>query len=75
MNFIIDLLSSKREDIVYNAILVIVDKCIKMIKYLSMIIKIDIVKLMKSFFEKIVLRFNMLSGIVNNKNSLFINAF
>ena len=51
MNFIIDLSSSKRENVVYNAILLIVNKCTKMIKYLSMIIKIDVTKLTKLFFE------------------------
>ena len=75
MNFIIDLSSSKRKDVVYNATLVIVDKCTKIIKYLSMIIKIDAAKLTKLFFKKIVLRFDMSAGIVNDKDSLFINAF
>ena len=51
MNFIIDLSSSKRGDVVYDAILVIVDRCTKMIKYLSVIIKIDVAKLTKLFFD------------------------
>ena len=75
MNFIIGLSSSKREDVVYDVILVIIDKCTKMIKYLSMIIKIDVAKLTKLFFEEIVLRFDMSTDIVNDKDSLFINAF
>ena len=75
MNFIIDLPSSKRENVVYNAILVIINKCTKMIKYLLIIIKIDVVKLTKLFFEKIVLCFDTSADIVNNKNSLFINVF
>ena len=75
MNFIINLSSSKREDIVYNTIFVIVDRYTRMIKYLSMIIKIDIAKLTKLFFEQIVLRFNISADIVNDKDSLFINAF
>ena len=75
MNFIIDLPSSKRENVVYDAILMIVDRCTKMIKYLSMIIKIDVAKLTKLFFEQIVLRFDMSADIVNDKDFLFINAF
>ena len=75
MNFIIDLSSSKRENVIYNAILVIIDKYTKMIKYLAMIIKIDVAKLIKLFFEQIVLRFNMSADIVNNKNFLFMNIF
>ena len=75
MNFIIDLPSSKREGVVYDAILVIVDKCIKIIKYLSVIIKIDVAKLTKLFFEQIVLRFDMSADIINDRSSLFINVF
>ena len=75
MNFIIDLLSSKCKNIIYNAIFVIVDKCTKMIKYLLIIIKVDAVKLIKLFFEKIILCFNISTDIVNDKNLLFINVF
>ena len=75
MNFVIDLPSSKRDKIVYDLILVIVNKCIKMIKYLSIIIKIDVAKLTNVFFKKIVLHFGMSADIVNDKNFLFINIF
>ena len=75
MNFVIDLSSNKRDKIVYNLIFVIVDKCTKTIKYLLIIIKIDIAKLTNVFFEKIILYFNMSINIVNNKNFLFINIF
>ena len=54
MNFIIGLSSSKYENVIYNAIFMIVDKDTKMIKYLLIIIKIDIAKLIKLFFEKII---------------------
>ena len=75
MNFIINLLSSKREDVIYNAIFVVIDECIKIIKYLSMIIKIDVAKLTKLFFEKIILHFNISADIFNDKDFLFINIF
>ena len=75
MDIIIDLWSSKCESVVYNAIFVIVDKCTKIIKYLSMIIKIDVAKLTKLFFKNIVLRFDISVDIVNDKNSFFINVF
>ena len=75
MNFIINLSSSKRENIVYNAILVILVKCTKMIKYLSMIIKIEVAKLMKLFFEKIVLRFDISVDIFSNKNFFLLIFF
>ena len=75
MNFVIDLSSSKRDKVIYNLIFVIVDKCIKMIKYLLIIIKIDVAKLTNMFFEKIVLHFGMSADIVNDKDFLFINVF
>ena len=75
MNFIIGLSSSKREDVINNIIFMIIDKCTKMIKYLSMIIKIDVAKLTKLFFEEIVLRFDMSTDIINDRNFLFTNAF
>ena len=46
-----------------------------MIKYLSIIIKIDVAKLIKLFFEKNVLYFGISADIINNRNSLFINVF
>ena len=46
-----------------------------MIKYLLIIIKIDVAKLMNVFFKKIVLHFDMSTNIVNDKNFLFINVF
>ena len=75
MTFIIDLSSNKRESVIYDAILIIVDKCTKMIKYWSVIVKIDVAKLTKLFFEKIVLHFDISADIINNKNFLFINVF
>ena len=75
INFVIDLSSSKRDKIVYNSILVIIDKCIKRIKYLSIIIKIDVAKLTNVFFKKIILYFDMSTNIISNKSFLFINVF
>ena len=75
MNFIIELCSSKRDKIVYDLIFMIIDKYIKIIKYLLINIKINVLKLTNMFFEKIVLYFNILADIVNDRNFLFINAF
>ena len=75
MNFVIDLFSSKRKEIVYDSIFVMIDRYIKMIKYIFVTIKIDITKLTKMFFEKIVLRFDMSRDIMNDKNFVFINIF
>ena len=73
MNFVINLSSNKHDKVVYNLILVIVNKCTKIIKYLSIIIKINVAQLMNVFFEEIILYFDMSADIVNDKNFLFIN--
>ena len=75
MNFVTKLPSNKRRDVVYDFILMIIDRYIKMIKYVSIIKKIDVAELMKMFFEKIVLRFDMSDEIVNDRKSVFTNAF
>jgi len=46
-----------------------------MIKYILIIIRINVVKLIKVFFKEIVLRFNMLINIISNKDSVFTSAF
>ena len=75
MNFVTSLFSSKRRDVVYDFILIMINRCIKMIKYILVIIKIIVVKLTKIFFEKIVLRYDVSNDIVNNKKFVFISAF
>jgi len=54
---------------------VIIDRYIKMTKYILVIIKIDVAKLAKVFFDKIVLRFETLASIVSNKEFVFISVF
>jgi len=46
-----------------------------MIKYILVIIKIDIAKLTKVFFDKTVLRFETLTSIISNKEFIFTNVF
>ena len=75
INFITNLLSNKRKKVVYNFIFVIVNRCIKIIKYISITIKCDNVELIKIFFSEIVFKFDMLNDIVNNRKVVFINAF
>ena len=75
MNFIIRLLLNKKRDVVYNSILMIIDQYIKMIRYVLIIKKIDVAKLTKMFFKKIVLCFNISSKIVSDRKFVFTNAF
>jgi len=69
------LLSNKRYKIVYNLIFVIVDCYTKIIKYIFVTIKINIAKLAKIFFDKIVLRFETLANIVSDKKFVFTSVF
>ncbi len=46
-----------------------------MIKYILIIIRINVAELTKVFFKKIILRFNMLVNIMSNKDSVFTSAF
>ncbi len=46
-----------------------------MIKYILITTRIDVAELTKVFFEKIILRFNMLTDIMSNKDSVFTSAF
>jgi len=69
------LLLSKYYKIVYNSIFIIVNCCTKIIKYISIIIRINIAKLAKVFFDKIVLYFEILANIVSNREFVFTNIF
>ena len=75
MHFIIDLFFNKRRDLVYDLIFVIMNRCIKIIKYIFVTIKIDVVALTKIFYEIFFFRFDTSTNIVNDKNFIFINAF
>jgi len=67
--------SNKRHEVVYNLIFVIVNRCTKITRYISIIIKIDVAKLAKVFFDKIVLRFETLASIVSDKEFVFTSVF
>ncbi len=75
IDFVTNLLLNKYYKIIYNLIFVIVDYYTKIIKYIFVIIRIDIAKLAKIFFNKIVLYFEILINIVSNKKSIFISIF
>ena len=75
MNFVTSLSSSKRRDVVHDSILIIVDRCTKMIRYISIKKTIDVAQLTEIFFEEIVLRFDMSDDIVSDRGSVFTSAF
>ena len=75
MNFVIDLLLNKLKNVIYNVILMIINRFTKIIKYLFIKITIDIVTLTKMFYNKIIYRYNILNDIVNDRDFIFINNF
>ena len=75
IDFIIGLLPNKYYNIVYNSILIIVDRYIKAAHDILIIKKIINIKLANIFFEKIVLKQNIPYRIINNKSFIFISAF
>ena len=75
MNFIIELLFNKYKNVIYNVILVMIDRYIKIIRYLFIFIIIDVAALTKLFFIKIIYRYDMSYDIVNDRDFIFINVF
>ena len=75
MNFVISFLLSKFKNVIYNVILIIINRFIKMIKYLFVKIMIDVITLTKVFYNEIIYRYNMLNDIVNDRDFIFINNF
>ena len=69
------MLLSKYYKIIYNSIFVIVDCYTKIVKYISIIIRINIIELAKIIFDKIVLYFEILTNIVNNRKFIFTSIF
>jgi len=75
MNFIINLSSSKWKEVMYDLIFMIVNCYMKMMCYLFTKKTLTVIKLVKLFFKKIALKYEILNDIIINKNSLFINVF
>ena len=75
MNFVMGLFLNKSKNVVYNVILIIMNRFIKMIKYLFVKITIDVVTLTKVFYNEIIYRYDILNDIVNDRDFIFINSF
>ena len=75
INFITNLLLNKYKDYIYNAIFIVINKYIKIIRYFLIIKKIDSIKLLDLFYNEIIFKFNKFNNIVINRKSIFINTF
>ena len=75
MDFITGLLPSKYKNIIYDSILVIVDRFTKMVRYIPTNVIIDAAELAEVFYTEIVCRYSILNGIISNRGSVFISTF
>ena len=75
LDFITGLPSNKRRDSVYNFILIIINRYIKIIKYLFIIKIIIVIDLTELIYKKIIYRFDKFYDIIFNRKSIFINTY
>jgi hypothetical protein len=73
LNFIIGLSPSGRKDKAYNAILIIVCRYSKMLRYITYTIEMDVSELAKRLYEKIVSKLDMSASIISDKRRVFIS--
>ena len=66
---------NKTKGYVYNSILIIVNKYIKIYRYFPYIKIIDTIALAELFFEKVIFRYKILTGIIFNRGLVFTNKF
>jgi hypothetical protein len=75
MNFITNFSSSKRSNNVYDFVLVIINRYIKMTFYIFVTKKITIVELTKIIFDHVMLKYDVSKNVVSNKEFVFTNAY
>jgi hypothetical protein len=75
MNFITNLSSSKRSDDVYDSVLVIINRYIKITFYISVTKKITILELTKIIFDHMMFKYDVSKNVVSNKELVFTNAY
>jgi hypothetical protein len=75
MNFITNLSSSKRSDDVYDCVLVIINRYIKMTFYISVTKKITVVELAEIIFDHVMLKYDVSKDVVSNKEFVFTSAY
>ena len=75
MNFITDFSLNKHKNHVYDVYLIIVNKYTKMILYIFVTKKINVVDLIEILFEKIILMFETSTNIIFDRKLIFTNAY
>ncbi len=75
MNFITNLLFNKRSNNVYDFVLVIMNRYIKMTFYISVTKKITIVELTKIIFDHVMFKYDVSKDVVSNREFVFTNVY
>ena len=75
MNFITNFSLNKHKNHVYDVCLMIVNKYTKIILYIFVTKKINVVDLIEILFQKIVLMFKTSKNIIFDRKSMFTNAY
>jgi hypothetical protein len=75
MNFITNLSSSKRSNDVYNSVLVIINRYIKMTFYIFVTKKIIAIELTKIIFDHVMFKYDASKDVVSNREFVFTSAY
>jgi hypothetical protein len=75
MNFITNLSSSKRSDDVYDSVLVIMNRYIKMTLYIFVTKNIIAIELTKIIFDQVMLKYDASKDVVSNREFVFTSAY
>jgi hypothetical protein len=75
MNFITNFSFNKRLDDVYNSVLVIINRYIKMTLYIFVTKKIIVIELTKIIFDHVMLKYDASKNVVSNKEFVFTSAY
>ena len=66
---------NKYKNYIYDAILIVVNRYIKIIVYISTIKKINIIELKELLMREVFLKFDALEDIIINRKFIFTSAF
>ena len=66
---------NKHKYYIYDTILIVVNRYIKIIVYISTIKKINAIELKKLLMREVFLKFNAFEDIIINREFVFISAF
>jgi hypothetical protein len=75
MNFITNLSFNKRSNDVYDFVLVIINRYIKMTFYIFITKKIIAIELTKIIFDHVMLKYNASKDVVSNKEFVFTSVY